>query len=195
MGREAAHFPIDWLEKAGAARASDLDLAVLLVNTVDLLEDPPDRLCDVSWLVSALQQVGHGDVAAGLTDDDLPRLRALRDVLRTAFEASDAATVAAALNGQLLASDAVFVLTPGDGSSLRFEVGPGRTGYDALAARLPAALAQHIAEHGVRRLGTCHSDPCRCAFVDRTRAATRRYCCSYCNDRWAARQYRRRNKR
>jgi hypothetical protein len=30
--------------------------------------------------------------------------------------------------------------------------------------------------------------------VDRTRAGTRKYCCTYCNDRYAARAYRRRKR-
>ena len=73
-------------------------------------------------------------------------------------------------------------------------VGVGRHGVAALEARLPAAAAAFVAEHGTGRLGVCGSDPCRCVFVDRTRAGTRKYCCSYCNDRFAARAYRRRKK-
>jgi predicted RNA-binding Zn ribbon-like protein len=73
-------------------------------------------------------------------------------------------------------------------------VGVGRHGVAALEARLPAAVAAYVVEHGSRRLGVCGSDPCRCVFVDRTRAGTRRYCCTYCNDRFAARAYRRRKK-
>ena len=61
-----------------------------------------------------------------------------------------------------------------------------------LPARLLVAVATHVAEHGVARLGICASDPCRCAYVDRTRGRTRRYCCTLCNDRAAARAYRRR---
>ena len=72
--------------------------------------------------------------------------------------------------------------------------GVGLHGLAALEARLPAAVAAFVAEHGTKRLGVCGSDPCRCVFVDRTRAGTRKYCCSYCNDRFAARAYRRRKK-
>ena len=64
----------------------------------------------------------------------------------------------------------------------------------ALEARLPAALASYVAEHGTARLGVCGSDPCRCVFIDRTRGSTRKYCCTYCNDRYAARAYRRRKR-
>jgi predicted RNA-binding Zn ribbon-like protein len=193
----AASFPLDWLERGDGYTATDLDLAVLLVNSHDLLEDPADRLGDLTWLTSALIRVGHPDVSDALTRSDLPRLRSLRAVLRTAFEAPDLKTVAAVLNPQLVKAGAVFLLdvpTRSGGVGARFVAAPDRSGYAALAARLPAALAAHVAEHGVGRLGICSSDPCRCAFVDRTRAGTRRYCCTVCNDRYAARAYRRRRR-
>jgi predicted RNA-binding Zn ribbon-like protein len=197
-----AAFPPDWFERDRGEPASDLDLAVLLVNSVDLLEDPPDRLTDLRWLVSAMRQLGHAALSSELTPADLPALRALRATLRDAFEAESAADVARILNPALIDGGAVFqlVVEPYDaeladrGGAVRFAPLPDATGYAALAARLPAAVGAHIAEQGARRLGICKSDPCRCAFIDRTRAGTRRYCCSYCNDRAAARAYRRRKK-
>ena len=197
MGAAAASFPRDWLERGDDHTASDLDLALLLVNSHDLLEDPADRLGDLAWLTGALTRVGHRDLAASLTESDLPRLRSLRRVLRAAFEAPDVTTVAAVLNPQLVKARAVFLLDVPSGSGragARFVATPDRSGYAALAARLPAAVAAHVARHGAGRLGICSSDPCRCAFVDRTRAGTRRYCCTICNDRYAARAYRRRRR-
>jgi CGNR zinc finger len=61
-----------------------------------------------------------------------------------------------------------------------------------LPGRLLFAVATHVASYGVARLGICASDPCRCAYVDQSRGGTRRYCCTLCNDRAAARAYRRR---
>jgi predicted RNA-binding Zn ribbon-like protein len=197
MGATAASFPLDWLERGDRDTASDLDLAVLLVNSHDLLEDPADRLSDLTWLTSVLTRVGQPDLAGALTRSDLPRLRSLRSVLRAAFEARDLKSAAAVLNPQLSKARTVFLLDVPSrprGAGARFVATPDRTGYAALAARLPAALAVHVAEHGVGRLGVCSSDPCRCAFVDRTRAGTRRYCCTVCNDRYAARAYRRRRR-
>jgi predicted RNA-binding Zn ribbon-like protein len=195
MGAATASFPRDWLEHGTDHPASDLDLAVLLVNSHDLLEDPPDRLADLVWLTGALTRVGHRDLAASLTGSDLPRLRSLRGVLRAAFEAPDLNTAAVVLNPQLVKARAVFLLdVPSPPRPARFVAAPDRTGFAALAARLPAAVAAHVAEHGVGRLGICASDPCRCAFVDRTRAGTRRHCCTICNDRHAARAYRRRRR-
>ncbi|HEX4470559.1 MAG TPA: CGNR zinc finger domain-containing protein [Nocardioides sp.] len=189
-------FPIDWLERGAARPLGDLDLALLLVNSHDLLEDPADRLTDLAWLTGVLTWAGHPDLATALTRSDLPRLRSLRTVLRAAFEAPDLTAAATVLNPQLVKARAVFLLDvpPGPKDSGRFVPAPDRTGYAALAARLPAAVAAHIADHGVARLGICASDPCRCAFVDRTRAGTRRHCCSVCNDRYAARAYRRRRR-
>jgi predicted RNA-binding Zn ribbon-like protein len=53
-------------------------------------------------------------------------------------------------------------------------------------------MAEHVARFGTTRLGTCASDPCHCAFVDRTRGATRRYCRTRYDDRAVARAYRKR---
>jgi predicted RNA-binding Zn ribbon-like protein len=188
-------FPLDWLERGADHPASDLDLAVLLVNSHDLLDDPADRLGDLSWLTRTRTEVGHRDLAGALTRSDLARLRALRGVLRSAFEATDLTTAAAVLNPQLTKARAVFLLdVRSRPAGAQFVARPDLTGYAALAARLPAAVAEHLAEHGVGRLGICSSDPCRCAYVDRTRAGTRRYCCTVCNDRYAARAYRRRRR-
>ena len=131
MGAPAASFPLDWLERGDAHPASDLDLAVLLVNSHDLLEDPADRLRDLVWVTGALRRVGHRDLAASLTGSDLPRLRSLRRVLRVAFEAPDLKAVANVLNPQLVKARAVFLLDvpsrPGRAGA-RFVAAPDRTG-------------------------------------------------------------------
>ena len=188
-----AGFPGDWLADA-AAPASDVELALLLVNSMDLLEDPPDRLVDLTWLTHVFGRVGQGDLARELTNRDLPRLRRLRDAMRSVFETYDDGAAAAVLNPLLQKARAVPLIdvAPDGGTTLR--VGVGLRGIAALEARLPAALAGFVADHGTRRLGVCGSDPCRCVYVDHTRAGTRKYCCSYCNDRFAARAYRRRKK-
>ena len=186
-----AGFPGDWLADP-AAPASDVELALLLVNSHDLLEDPPDRLSDLEWLTHVLRRAGHPDLAGELTSRHLSRLRRLRDALRGAFEAGSNEEAAAVLNPLLTKASAVALIDVDEGGATSLRVGIGLSGVAALEARLPAALAAYVAEHGVRRLGVCGSDPCRCVFVDRTRAGTRKYCCSYCNDRHAARAYRRR---
>jgi predicted RNA-binding Zn ribbon-like protein len=176
----------EWLSDRGAGPADDLDLAVLLLNSLDLLDDPADRLTDLDWWCDVLRQTGHEALAEAHRPADLPLLRELRETLRAVFECDDVDAASAVLNPALIQAGAVVQLH-GGGLTV---VGTGRGGD--LSARLLAAVARQVADHGVGRLGTCSSDPCRCAYVDRTRAGTRRYCCSVCNDRAAARAYRRR---
>jgi len=168
---------------------SDLDLAVLLLNSVDLLEEPADRMADdLGWWRRALARNGVDELAAAQHDEDLPMLQALRDTIRTVFESTDPERARSVLNAALLEAGAVVQVGP-QGLGVT-GTGPGGD----LPARLLAAVATHVAERGVARLGICASDPCRCAYVDQTRGGTRRYCCTLCNDRAAARAYRRRRR-
>jgi predicted RNA-binding Zn ribbon-like protein len=182
----------DWLERPGEP-ASDLDLVVLLLNSLDLLEDPPDRLTDLTWLGEVLAAVGRDDIGGALTAGDLAGLRQLRESLRAVFQAGSPADAASLLNPMLVHASAVPQLVA-SGDGLRLQVAPRARGLAALSARLPAALAEYIAHRGIGRLGTCAALPCQCVFLDRTRAQTRRFCCTACNDRAAALLYRRRKR-
>jgi predicted RNA-binding Zn ribbon-like protein len=188
-----AEYPSNWIERRDGQPASDLDLVVLLLNSLDLLDDPPDRLTDLTWFREVLADVGHDAIGAALREPDLAELRELRDALRMVFTAPSAGHAAAILNPLLARGPAIpQLVVSGHGVALR--VNPHDLGLRALAARLPAALAEHIAERGIGRLGTCAAPPCQCAYVDHTRAQIRRYCCTLCNDRAAARSYRQRRK-
>src|SRR5882762_8045721 len=186
-------LPAGWLHRPGDAPSDDLDLAVLLLNSVDLLADPPDRLT-VDWYSAVLTQAGHPDLAAALHPADLTPLRRLRERLRPVFTASSAVEAATLLNPLLAEGQAIPMLTANDDGKIVLRVAPTATGYPALAARLPAALATSVATHGVTRLGTCDAGPCACVYVDRTRSGRRRYCCDLCNDRAAAAAYRSRRR-
>lgn len=120
-----ADYVGDWLERRDGL-VSDLDLIVLLLNSLDLLADPADRLTDVGWFREVTDGVGRADIGAALAAD-----------------------------------------------------GVGGT-YRAAGHR-PAGHLQAL--------------PCQCAFIDHTRAQTRRFRCSACNDRAAARLYRQRKRK
>jgi predicted RNA-binding Zn ribbon-like protein len=105
----------------------------------------------------------------------------VRSTIRAVFEGTDEDEARRVLNHALAQAGAVVQLTP-----------QGLAVAGDLRGRLLFAVAQHVAENGVVRLGICASDPCRCAYVDESRGRTRRYCCTLCNDRAAARAYRRR---
>jgi predicted RNA-binding Zn ribbon-like protein len=189
-----AEYPRGWLERGGSEPASDLDLVVLLLNSHDLLADPPDRLIDLRWFSEVLTETGHDEIARSLRPRDLDGVRELREALRAVFEARSAARAVSILNPMLRDAPAVPQLVEVAGS-LTLRISPEARGLAALRARLPAALARHLADQGISRVGTCASPPCECAFIDHTRGATRRYCCAPCNDRAAARLYRQRRRR
>jgi predicted RNA-binding Zn ribbon-like protein len=165
----------------------DLGLAVLLLNSVDLLEEPSDRMAEeLGWWRRALTHHGHAELAAAQREEHRASLLDLRGTLRVVFESRDEQSARRILNAALREAGAVVQLGPAG-------LGVTGSGPDGeLRSRLLFAVARHVAEYGVARLGTCASDPCRCAYVDRSRGGTRRYCCTLCNDRAAARAYRRR---
>jgi predicted RNA-binding Zn ribbon-like protein len=189
-----AGYPRDWLSHRDDEPASDLDLVVLLINSLDLLEDPPDRLTDLTWFRTVVRELGRDDIAGSLRPRDLTGLRELRESLRSVFQATSADQAARLLNSMLLKVSAVPELVVST-SGIQLQVAPGKRGLAALRARLPAALAAQVADRGLGRLGTCAARPCQCAFVDRTRAETRRFCCAACNDRAAAQLYRQRRRK
>jgi len=194
MAESAGLFPPGWLRTTSSEPADDLELAVLLVNSHDELADPPDRLATLDWYAAVLRAVGHPEHANALGPGDLGVLRALRAGLRAAFTAASPEAAALALNPLLLMAAAVPVLVPGPDSHVQLRVAPSAIGLPALAARLPTALAAHMARYGLTRLGSCAAHPCACVYVDRTRAGHRRYCCDLCNDRAAATAYRNRHR-
>lgn len=178
---------------ADSARpAAAVDLAVALVNTWDLLADPPELLRDDAAGHRFLLRHGYPDDAAALAGVD--ELRAVRDRLRAVLHAADRPAAAELLNRLLADSGAVPRLVP-DGAGWRLAAGPAQPGAWRLAAVAATGLAGFIAERGFDRLGRCAAAPCDCAFVDRSRAGTRRYCCTYCADRVAASAYRARRRR
>jgi len=171
--------------------AAPLDLAVALVNTWDLLADPSDLLADDRAADRFLRRHGYPDDAAALAG--VGELRAVRDRLRAVFHTADRAAAAELLNRLLADSAAVPRLLPA-GDRWQLTAGPAEPGARRVAAVAATGLAGFVAERGFERLGTCAAAPCDCAYVDRSRAGTRRYCCTYCADRVAASAYRARRR-
>jgi hypothetical protein len=101
-----AGYVRDWLEQRDDGPASDLDLVVLLVNSLDVLEDPPDRLTDLVWFRGVTAEVGRADITGKLRGD-LTELRQLRRVVAAAFQASSPDIAASILNPMLVRASAV----------------------------------------------------------------------------------------
>jgi predicted RNA-binding Zn ribbon-like protein len=167
-----------------------LHLAIAFVNTYDLLEDPPDFLSpERAGRIAG--RFGQAELAAALPHADLAALRAVRDRLYRVFAAGTDAGKVAALDEVLEYVDARARLRP-DGQLAA--VAPDGDPVRRLGALCADALARAMAVGGPGRFGTCVGDPCRCGYLDRTRAGRQRYCCDLCNDRAAAAAYRARRR-
>jgi predicted RNA-binding Zn ribbon-like protein len=178
----------------GNPKDSGADLAVNIVNTWESLPSPHDGLEDVEDLRIFLRAVGRTEAAAAVTDRDLAEFKHLRDRLRRVFETDEVAEAAAVLNALATESGAVPRLAPGsEGWTLEF--GPEHGSITGrLAATAAVALIEIVRAHGLTRFGTCAADPCTCAYVDRTKNRSKRYCCELCADRAAQRDYRTRRR-
>ena len=178
----------------GNPRESGADLAVNIVNTWEPLPSPHEGLEDAQDLGIFLRAVGRADVADAVTDRDLAEFKHLRGRLRRVFETDDVAEAAGVLNALATESGAVPRLAPGsDGWKLEF--GPEHGSITSrLAATAAVALIEVVRAHGLTRFGTCAADPCTCAYVDRTKNRSKRYCCELCADRAAQRDLRARRR-
>jgi predicted RNA-binding Zn ribbon-like protein len=169
-------------------------LAVALVNTWDVLHDPPEQLDDVELLQVILREFGLQQEAKSAEEADLAPLRRMRDRLRRAFEAEDEATAVRELNAIAREAGAIPQLVRGNGH-WEFRYGRGRRSLTTeLAGRTSVALLGVVEREGWTRFGRCAASPCCCVFVDRSRNRSRRYCCHYCADRATQAAARRRRK-
>jgi predicted RNA-binding Zn ribbon-like protein len=158
-------------------------LAVALVNTWDVLNDPPEHLDNVEMLQLILREFGLKEEAERAKEDDLAQIRRLRDRLRQAFETEDEELAVRELNAVARDAAAVPQLERGNGGwAFRYGRGSRALATD-LAGRTSVALLGVIEQEGWNRFGLCAASPCCCVFVDRSRNRSRRYCCHYCADR------------
>lgn len=164
-------------------------LAVDLVNTADVLANPPELLRDVRALRAFLAD--HG-LEGELDDADVHAVRLLRAKVRAVFTAPDEDTAAEALNDLLRREGATPQLERGE-DGWRVAYRPARPSIAAsVAAAAAVPLLEAIADGDWVRLGTCRAAPCCCVFVDRSRNHSRRFCSNLCADRVAQSAYRRR---
>ena len=181
------------------ARDADLKLAIAFVNTYDLLESPPDILTmeRAVAIAGAYGRPGLADRLAAIpparAGAALDRMRAVRGQLYQIFAATDSDAAVDALNVALDSQPVRPRIAGGPDGSLRLTAALATDDFDPvteLAAIATDALAQAMAVGGPGRFGTCAGDPCRCVYVDRTRAGRQRFCSQLCNDRMAAAAYR-----
>jgi predicted RNA-binding Zn ribbon-like protein len=178
-------------------RASDLDVVVALLNTYDAYDPEPERLRGVASLKRLFTTLGWADVATSrLTGRDVAAVKELREQVRGIFAGlaeGNAAAAVEACNDLLARVRPVLALHPGAQQTVLGVADGDSNAVRRLEQRVSVAVAIGLASPGIR-LGLCDAHPCRCAYVDRSRAGTRRFCCELCADRFAAAAYRARRK-
>lgn len=170
-------------------------LALDLINTDDPYFAQPESLREPADLARFLAE--RGMPAARPPDEgDLVAARAVRDRLRAVFAAADAGTAAAALNDLLAEIRVQPRVVPGaDGAwEVAMSVGGDVPLVKRLAAEAALGLGMALSRHGFDRLRVCASDPCREAFIDTSRNASRRFCSDRCANRSNVAAFRRRQR-
>ncbi|MFC4498392.1 MULTISPECIES: CGNR zinc finger domain-containing protein [Streptomyces] len=154
-----------------------LALVESLVNTLDL-ESGADTL-----------DTADGRAALGLTADELPAARALRESLRAALlaHAGHAPHRAVTPLGELLAAAPLLVAVDSlDGSA---RLAPADDG--PLLSRVAAAVAEALVAGTWQRLKACEAVTCHWAYYDRSPAGRGRWCSmQVCGARAKMRRYR-----
>jgi predicted RNA-binding Zn ribbon-like protein len=175
-------------------RGSGVAVAVDLVNTWDELHPEPDLIEGLVDVRTWLEWHGLTTAAGQLEERDVDAVRELRGRLDHVFDAQ-AEDEAAALLNELAREYGTPPWLERDGNDWRVRTWPEEgEGLPAVAAYAAAGLQDAFHRLGWKRFGRCAGSPCRCAFVDRSRNRTRRYCCSLCADRVAQAQYRARRR-
>ncbi|MFC7884454.1 CGNR zinc finger domain-containing protein [Streptomyces sp. NPDC057376] len=154
-----------------------LDLVEKLVNTIDL-ETGADSL-----------DTPEGRARLGLTEDDVPGARELRESLRAALLAHAGHPPHRAVTplGELLAAAPLVVtVDPADGTAA---LAAARDG--SLTARVAAAVAEALVAGTWTRLKACEAVDCHWAYYDRSPAGRGRWCSmQVCGARAKMRRYR-----
>ncbi|MFE1025266.1 CGNR zinc finger domain-containing protein [Streptomyces sp. NPDC058818] len=154
-----------------------LDLVETLVNTLDI-ETGADSL-----------DTPEGRARFGLTEDDVPGARELRESLRATLLAHAGHPPHRTVTplGELLAgAPLVVTVDAGDGSAA---LAPARDG--SLTARVAAAVAEALVAGTWIRLKACEAGDCHWAYYDRSPAGRGRWCSmQVCGARAKMRRYR-----
>ncbi|AQS69256.1 CGNR zinc finger domain-containing protein [Streptomyces pactum] len=154
-----------------------LDLVETLVNTLDV-ETGADSL-----------DTPQGRARFGLTEDDVPSARELRESLRASLLAHAGHPPHRTVTplGELLAgAPLVVAVDAADGSAA---LAPARG--DSLLTRVAAAVAEALVAGTWTRLKACEAADCHWAYYDRSPAGRGRWCSmQVCGARAKMRRYR-----
>lgn len=170
------------------AAPSPLTLVQSLVNTRELLENRED-LATPAGLVAWAATAGL-PCPARPTQEDLTRVRRIREALRQLLHGGEGAPAAAAtLNGEL-ARTGTRPLLKAEPPGAEF-AGDGATALDAAITRVLAVVVTARLDGSLSRLKICGAEDCLWAYYDRSPNAVSRWCeTSVCGARHKMRAYR-----
>jgi predicted RNA-binding Zn ribbon-like protein len=164
-----------------------------LVNTFDV-EQNTDGLDSPHALKAFLLDVGLLGEAEPVTEDDLGRLRAVREALRSLMHAN---------HGDELDPGAVPILNEAAArAKLTFTFDPSHAcamesvtaGVDGSIGRLLAIVYRAMVEGTWERMKACRRDSCQWGFYDRSKNHSSKWCSmEVCGNREKAQTYRRRH--
>ncbi|MFD4556271.1 CGNR zinc finger domain-containing protein [Streptomyces sp. NPDC058469] len=155
----------------------DLALIEALVNTLDI-EVGADEL-----------DTADGRTRFGLTEEEVPQARELRESLRATLlaHAGHPAHRATTPLGELLSRAPLLVTVDADDGSARLEPTDG----EPLLSRVAAAIAGALVAGTWPRLKACEAPTCHWAYYDRSPAGRGRWCSmAVCGSRAKMRRYR-----
>jgi predicted RNA-binding Zn ribbon-like protein len=166
-------------------RGTGATLAVDIVNTWDELHTPKELIEDLADLRYLLEWHGLSTAAQAVREPDVQRLRDVRDRLAAVFDAAGEDEAATLVNALVRDYGRPPQLERA-GHAWQLRSWPDeREGLDAAAAFAAVGLLEAIRDVGWNRFGRCNGLPCSCAFIDRSRNRSRRYCCELCANRVA----------
>jgi predicted RNA-binding Zn ribbon-like protein len=173
----------------------ELALVQAFVNTADL-EDRRDDIAEPAGLAAWLREHDLAGRREAFGRDDVERVTAFREALRTLLLSHHGAQVdrdaVTALEAAAAQAPLLVAFAP-DGAT-RLEAAGG--GVDAVLGRLLAIIARAEADGTWSRMKACPADDCRWAFYDHSRNRSRTWCeMSVCGNRAKARSFRRRTAR
>jgi predicted RNA-binding Zn ribbon-like protein len=168
----------------------DEPISAALANTYDVMLAEPEHLRSPADLERFMRDHGVPRSRAPRSADLAPA-RSLRGRVRAIFEAPSE-TVAGALVNALLADVAITTaLERRDGQWQITRRAAGSDPIRALQAEVAHDLAALLVEGAFPRAKVCQASPCRDAFIDRSRNASRRFCCVRCATRQRVASHRR----
>lgn len=160
----------------------DLELFIEFANTLAFTDGvPEDRVPDADALLAWLEArhlagaATRTGVARTLTD-----FQSLRELIhditgRIAADEPPTATHLRRLN-RVLRDGLHYHQLSASRDGARFTVGQVGDDLDQARAAIAQSLAHYVADHDIDRLRICANDGCRWRFIDRSRAARRRWC-------------------